>query len=69
MNKTTWGTSFFTSRKAAEKYYSDYEDDAIAAVTRKLAAGEIHLGTPHLKDGESISIIDNGTRYAITGVI
>ncbi len=63
---TTYGTSYFTSRAAAERYYGAYEADPARAVNRKLAEQSIHLGVPHLKAGETLSIIDDGTRYAIT---
>lgn len=60
----TVGTSHFKSRNAARRYYEPYGYDA-AAVDRKIADGEIHLGPPILKPGESLSLIDDGTRYAI----
>ena len=64
---TTYGTSYFVSTAAAIRYYRDYEgDNARAAVQRKLTEGEIHIGKPALKPGQVLSIIDNGTRYAIT---
>lgn len=62
---TTWGTSYFVSRAAAIRYYKDYEDDPKAAVERKLRAGEIHIGVPHLKANETLLRIDGGKRYAI----
>ena len=65
---TQVGTSNFVSRAAAIKYYSDYGyADEEHAVSRKLYEGEISIGNPPLKPGETLSIIDNGTRYAITG--
>lgn len=65
----TVGTSYFTSRLAAIRYYRDYEDSvqaAVDAVTRKVAEGQIHIGKPTLKTGETLSVIDSGARYAIT---
>lgn len=60
------GTSHFVSKLKAIRYYRDYEGDgAAAAVDRKLAAGEIHIGKPELKPGQKLNIIDNGTRYEI----
>lgn len=65
------GTSYFASRRAAERYYADYSDYGSAArsvaqwVSDKLAAGEIHLGKPPLKAGEVCVLIDNCTRYAV----
>jgi hypothetical protein len=65
----TIGTAHFVSRDAAEHYYSDYEgdaDDTRRAVDRKLAEGIIHIGKPPLKEGETLSVGDNGTRYFVT---
>jgi hypothetical protein len=64
---TTQGTSHFVSVPDAVRYYRDHEgDDAENAVARKITDGEIHIGPPTLKPGETLSTIDNGTRYAIT---
>lgn len=63
---TTWGTSYFVSRSAAERYYKPYGYvDVVEAVTRKLAEGEIHIGKPELKPGQKLVTVDDGTRYAI----
>ncbi len=67
----TYGTSYFVSRAMAVRYYRPYaaEDtpkSAVECVDRKLADGEIHIGKPPLKDGDTLTIIDEGTRYAIT---
>ena len=67
----TYGTSHFVNRAFAVKYYREYEQtltDAVAAVDRKIAEGAIHIGKPALKAGETLSVIDDGTRYAITEV-
>jgi hypothetical protein len=67
--EATWGTSYFVSRKAAERYYSDYEgdaDDTRRAVDRKLAEGIINIGKPNLELGQTLTVGDNGTRYFIT---
>ncbi len=63
----TWGTSYFVSRAKAIKYYGSqtYADPAYT-VHQKLKDGEIHIGVPHLRSDERLSIIDDGTRYAIT---
>lgn len=67
----TYGTSYFVSRNTAIRYYSDYEPGSSWAtvagvVDRKLDEGAIHIGKPELKEGQTLSVIDNGTRYAIT---
>jgi len=63
---TRYGTSHFVSKAAAIRYYRDTEgDNAREAVERKLSEGEIHIGAPDLKPGETLSVIDNGTRYEI----
>jgi hypothetical protein len=64
-NPTSYGTSYFVSRGAAERYYRDYEDDAKRAVARKVAAGEIHIGKPPLKAGQRLTTTDGGKRYMI----
>jgi hypothetical protein len=69
MRSTTMGTANFVTRYDAVRYYAKQEDGlkaADAAVTAKLAAGEIFIGPPALKAGETLSTIDDGTRYAIT---
>jgi hypothetical protein len=64
---TYYGTSYFVSERDAVWYYRKYEGaNAKRAVQRKLEAGEIHIGKPPLKPGDTLSLIDNGTRYAIT---
>lgn len=67
----TTGTSYFVSFNAAVRYYRPYEPGADLAtsqhqVTHKVAAGEIHIGKPPIKPGQKLTIIDDGTRYAIT---
>lgn len=66
MNKTTYGTAHFVSHEAAVSYYDAYEDDPARAVETKLREGSIHIGKPELKPGQTLSVIDDGTRYAIT---
>ena len=66
MTNVVWGTAFFVSKAAAITYYRPYHyEDVVEAVNRKLAEGEIHIGPPPLEPGESLVIIDQGTRYAI----
>ena len=60
------GTHHFRSIEAAERYYADYGyDDVRRAVARKIAEGEIVIGRPARKPGETIRLIDNGTPYEI----
>ena len=62
------GTCHFVSIQAACKYYADddgsytYEDEI--EVSNKLNAGEIHIGPPEIKEGETLSINEEG-RYVI----
>jgi hypothetical protein len=58
------GTSYFVSRDAAIRYYKRYGEDE-HGVASKLFNGEIHLGEPPLKPGETLNVIDDGTRYEI----
>lgn len=75
------GTCYFPSYGAALRYYRPYvqfEDMSGIAkgtaqtvalrrlVDRKLNAGEIHIGKPDLKPGQTLTIEDN--RYHITEV-
>ena len=60
------GTGYFTSITRAELYYKPYHyRDTRAAVMQKLKDGEIHLGRPPLKPGETCQP-DNEGRYHIT---
>lgn len=70
------GTCYFPSYGAAMRYYRPYtefegddtgqsiQQQVRALIDRKLNAGEIHIGKPPLRDGETLSIEDN--RYHIT---
>jgi len=64
---TRYGTPYFVSRAAAERYYGDCEPHGTAAevVARKLKAREIYIGPPKTEPHQRLAIIDNGTRYAI----
>lgn len=69
VNPNTYGTSYFTSKSAAVRYYKDYEgsiEDAKHAVEVKLREGSIHIGKPSLKPGERLGLTDGGKRYTIT---
>lgn len=67
------GTCYFPSYGAAMRYYRPYVGVIVrgaqvhelrAMVDQKLNEGEIHIGKPALKPGETLSIEDN--RYHIT---
>lgn len=58
------GTSYFVSKAHAIRYYA-YENATDATIERKLAEGLIHIGKPELKPGHRLTVIDDGTRYAI----
>lgn len=64
-----YGTHHFVTLNAAIDYYHKQgfqpRHVAKAAVTAKLAAGEIELGPPPLKEGQTYFLIDDNTRYAI----
>ena len=62
---TVIGTSHFVSREAAVSYYSAYSELPEHLVTTKLAEGEIKIGPPELKPGETLVVISHGTRYAV----
>jgi predicted membrane protein len=59
------GTSYFKDLYSAFRYYAPYGFDDIDVV-RKISEGEIHIGKPSVEQGETLTLIDNGTRYAIT---
>lgn len=60
------GTSYFVTRTAAIEYYRPYEGaNAEAAVDRKLAAGEIHIGRPPITSGQSCVLNEEEGRYFI----
>lgn len=68
----TTGTSHFTTLAMAIRYYREYEPgssrlEVAKSVGQKIAEGAIHIGKPELKPGETLSVIDDGARYAITG--
>lgn len=64
---TTYGTANFVSKATAIRYYQPYfYENTAVAVEQKIAEGEIFIGPPKVKPGETLSIIDDGTRYAVT---
>ena len=62
---TTYGTSHFRSKFAAIRYYETFGYER-EDVMRKLAEGEIAIGPPALKPGETLRFMEGG-RYAISG--
>jgi len=62
----TYGTSYFRSMMHAVWYYKgQYGEAALHYVPEKVRLGEIHIGMPPLKDGETCFLIDNGCRWAV----
>lgn len=59
-----YGTCYFISLDAARLYYKPYGYDN-KAVNQKINTGEIHIGKPTLKPGETLSIIPGEGRYQI----
>jgi hypothetical protein len=65
-----FGTCHFTTKAAAIRYYSNYNGynrGNRIEVERKIAEGEIYIGPPTLKPGETLSVIPGEDRYAIEG--
>lgn len=68
----TYGTSYFRSHAHAvfyyqQQFYREYSRDyAKLMVDAKLKSGEIHIGTPPMKDGEACFLIDDGCRWAVS---
>lgn len=58
------GTHYFVSHSAAIAYYRDYGCTP-ADVCRKLVDGEIAVGLPPAKLGETPVKIDGGRRWAL----
>ena len=63
-SRITTGTSHFVSYNSALRYFA-YENATDTDIDRKIAEGLIQIGKPALKPGQKLSIIDDGTRYAI----
>ena len=58
------GTNHFRSLEDAIRYYQEYgisEED----VKQKLLDCEIHICQPSINPGDTLVLIDNGTRWAI----
>jgi hypothetical protein len=69
---TIIGTSHFVNFTKACDYYKGqgYDDLSVSELERfvrdKLDDGEIELGKPELNIGETLLLIDEGTRYAVS---
>ena len=61
---TIWGTSYFRSFADAVAYYKRIGYSP-ADITKKVEAGEIHIGKPDLNPGEKLVLIRDEGRYAI----
>ena len=62
---TTQGTCYFISMNAAKRYYRGYGFKA-AEVEAKVERDEIKVGKPPIRPNERRSVIDGGTRWAVT---
>ena len=61
-----YGTHHFYNKQSACRYYKDYGYiDVHKAVQRKLDEGDIALGPPPTQLGDTVRLIDGGTRYEI----
>jgi hypothetical protein len=66
---TITGTPYFISFDAAATYYAATEGgiaEGSQAAARKVEAGEIYIGRPATKQGETLSINREEGRYFIT---
>ena len=68
-NRTTWGTASFINYFMAIKYFRHAlqldEVQARDMVAKKLRNGEIFIGVPRTNRGQQITLIDQGTRWAV----
>jgi hypothetical protein len=65
---TLIGTCYFIGINRAVRYYRDYGLDR-SAVIAKIAAGEVHIGKPPTKEGETLVINIPEGRYFIRGKV
>lgn len=63
--QTITGTSHFDSLTSANRYYANYGYIAMD-VSDKIKAGEIHIGQPKLKPGQTLSLNTKEGRYFVT---
>ena len=62
-----YGTSHFVSKDAAVRYYRPYGyNETSRIVEHKLKDGEIHIGEPELKNGETCYLNADEGRYFVT---
>jgi hypothetical protein len=59
------GTANFPSIQHAKKHYGMYEGEPLPIVMQKIEEGLIVIGQPDLKEGETLVMLDRGTRYGI----
>ena len=59
-----YGTHHFVSLQGAHRYYADY-GLGFKDVERKIQEKEIAIGPPQVKEGQRLTLIDGGRRYAI----
>lgn len=63
---TRWGTSHFVSYEKAVAYYSGQGySNTQTAVDRKLSDGEIHIGAPEAKPGQTVTLNREEGRYFV----
>lgn len=61
---TSTGTSNFVSKKAAIKYYQNYDCD-VEEVNRKIKDGEIEIGRPKVPEGMTLWVNQEEGRYML----
>ena len=59
------GTCHFPATANAVRYYARQGGFTAADVSAKIAAGEIVIGKPPLKPGDTLILLDDGDRYGI----
>ena len=68
---TIYGTPYFVNFTKACDYYRDQGNDELTPnelgklVQEKIDDDEIYLGKPDIQVGETLRLIDGGTRYAL----
>lgn len=62
---TRIGTNYFVSMRRAIAYYAQYGFDGEYEASRKVREGEIRIGIPHTKPGQSLGIDEDGRYYLV----